>query len=334
MKKATSALAVITLAAIAGGAALTANAQLFTYSGTTTTPSSSVVSTTASSSPAETSTSSGSVLGAATSTTTSSTVPTVSPAVVSVTPQWIQVNGLTVTGMSSTLKPATLAASTPSPSCETFADQSSAFGTAVTCPAVSSYEIAVDQATVVRLRDRSVGVLANVTTGDVVNVFGSLTADGTLQATILRDLSKPQVGLVPSTGFPSGGGTTIAGTGTSNDAILSLAAALLTLFPNLAATMTSSGTLPADLRSFGATITQVNADGSFVVRLTDGRTFTVPNVIRVGTTVTLGQVVDWINAHWNSITGTASGTMPASGLMIPYNGSTSVATPSGTPNIY
>jgi hypothetical protein len=194
---------------------------------------------------------------------------------------WVQLNGLIVSAVSGTTPPGTIAASNPRAICVWFFAKTSPVGTTGPCPVISSSQIQVNAGAMILLRDRTRGVLANVTPGDEINAFGFFGTDGTFQAAIVRDLSKPQVGLVPNTG-----GTTIT-----------------TLFPALS-NLDLSG-----LSNLSATITQVNADGSFVVQLSNGRTFTVPNFIHVGQTVSFQQLVNWINNKLNAFSSSTNATI-------------------------
>lgn len=53
------------------------------------------------------------------------------------------------------------------------------------------YRIEVDSATRLLLRDRSAASLRDFTSGDQINVFGYYNPDGSIQAYLVRDLSKP-----------------------------------------------------------------------------------------------------------------------------------------------
>ena len=54
-----------------------------------------------------------------------------------------------------------------------------------------AYRIEIDASTRLRLRDQSSATLADLAAGDQINIFGIYNSDGTIQALILRDLSKP-----------------------------------------------------------------------------------------------------------------------------------------------
>lgn len=55
----------------------------------------------------------------------------------------------------------------------------------------ASYRIEVDQNTQLMLRDRTPTTLADFSVGDQINVFGFYNTDGSIQAYLVRDLSKP-----------------------------------------------------------------------------------------------------------------------------------------------
>lgn len=112
----------------------------------------------------------------------------------------------------------------PSVSCLKFDTQSSASGRAISCPTPPSsttttlqfatgtatggtsaspmiyppypfryqpYRIEIDASTQLILRDRTVATLASFSSGDQINVFGYYNTDGSIQAYLVRDLSKP-----------------------------------------------------------------------------------------------------------------------------------------------
>ena len=54
-----------------------------------------------------------------------------------------------------------------------------------------AYRIEVDASTELYLRDRTPATLSNFAAGDQINVFGYYNADGSIQAYLVRDLSKP-----------------------------------------------------------------------------------------------------------------------------------------------
>jgi hypothetical protein len=58
-------------------------------------------------------------------------------------------------------------------------------------PQYAPYRIEVGAGTVLLLRDRTHATLADFSAGDEINVFGYYNTDGTIQAYLVRDLSKP-----------------------------------------------------------------------------------------------------------------------------------------------
>ncbi len=101
------------------------------------------------------------------------------------------------------------------PTCYKYESESDNTGTAVACPALPAtstsngqtapgsatasppnfmyrpYHIEVDASTRLFLRDRSQGTLTDFSAGDTINVFGYYNSDGSIQAYLVRDLSKP-----------------------------------------------------------------------------------------------------------------------------------------------
>ncbi len=103
--------------------------------------------------------------------------------------------------------------------CYKFNDQDAERGQTITCPApkvapsattpvtqpasgntvsptmypirYQSYRIAVDASTRLLLRDRTIATLSDFSAGDKINVFGYYNNDGSIQAYLVRDLSKP-----------------------------------------------------------------------------------------------------------------------------------------------
>ncbi|RJQ28452.1 hypothetical protein C4571_03715 [Candidatus Parcubacteria bacterium] len=61
----------------------------------------------------------------------------------------------------------------------------------VTSSAFPNFRIAVQNDTKLILRDRQAGSLSNFGKGDRINVFGVYTEEGTLRATVLRNITKP-----------------------------------------------------------------------------------------------------------------------------------------------
>ncbi len=73
-----------------------------------------------------------------------------------------------------------------------------AAGSAVATPMMPAYpiryqpyRIEVDASTLLTLRDRTAASLSDFTSGDTINVFGYYNSDGSIQAYLVRDLSKP-----------------------------------------------------------------------------------------------------------------------------------------------
>ncbi|HUZ92712.1 MAG TPA: DUF5666 domain-containing protein [Candidatus Paceibacterota bacterium] len=58
-------------------------------------------------------------------------------------------------------------------------------------PPVFAYRIEIAANTILRLRDQSPATLADFAPGDSINVYGAYNQDGSIQAYIVRDLSKP-----------------------------------------------------------------------------------------------------------------------------------------------
>jgi hypothetical protein len=92
--------------------------------------------------------------------------------------------------------------------CLQFESQTSANAQSIICPTppivsggengsnpvqAPSYRIEGSTSTVLSLRDRTVATLADFATGDQINVFGYYNSDGSIQAYLVRDLSRPMV---------------------------------------------------------------------------------------------------------------------------------------------
>ena len=95
--------------------------------------------------------------------------------------------------------------------CLKFENENSAAGRTITCPTPSStsstgsktyspnqlsiayplYRIEVDQNTRLYLRDKTQATLSDFASGDKINVFGFYNSDGSIQAYIARNISKP-----------------------------------------------------------------------------------------------------------------------------------------------
>jgi Domain of unknown function (DUF5666) len=301
--------------------------------------------------------------------------------------------------------PSTLPSAASPATCFKFDSQNSAVRRAVTCPtppfvtapttqtAPSSttsgnaaspmmypirympYRIEVDASTRLLLRDRTVGTPADFSPGDLINVFGYYNSDGSIQAYLVRDLSKPAVdeffqlnnvevasisantipatlvvtqsGGFPCYGFGSGGATMKqpiacplgAGASANNPALqnLSVPTALAPSWQllrkyvitidartilldnnrtnislsdirigdqlNIYGDTSDNGqtiradiirdlSIPATPSTFSGSVTQMNADGTFVVQTNDGRTVTVQNPIQVGAAMQLTGLLD------------------------------------------
>jgi len=239
-------------------------------------------------------------------------------------------------------------------------------------PVNPSYRIEVNAATRLSLRDRTVATLADFTQGDQVNVFGYYNADGSIQAYLVRDISKPvqtetmqlnnvkivsisgtaipatiavaQEQSAPCYGYDTGSGKPIMcplglpsfsnNTATQNvtppqamapnwvmlrkyavtvDAqtvLLDKNRTALTLSnlkvgdtlnvygetsdngQTLNADIVRDLSIPPSASNYSGKITQVNADGSFVIQTDDGQTITVQGAIQTGAAVTVRGVLD------------------------------------------
>lgn len=179
-------IALIAAVATAGGIA---DAQLFPYTGSTT---AATATTTTTSTSITTTTSS-------TSSTPSSSLPlptpTISaPAPIPVAPGYIQLNGLTVLTASPVNTPVIVTAENPA-SCESFAtlDASATSGVEIPCPmpeGISTFSVLVSGTTDVLLNDRAAATFASIMPGDIINAFGYYDGLGTVEASIVRDLSQ------------------------------------------------------------------------------------------------------------------------------------------------
>lgn len=240
-------------------------------------------------------------------------------------------------------------------------------------PVSQTYRIEVDSNTEFMLRDRTAAQLSDFSAGDQINVYGYYNTDGSIQAFIVRDLSKPvettsmqlnNVTLVSVSASTTPATLAVTQTVTapclgfdSNGSALSIACPMgvssfsanpatanvtppAALMPNwvmlrkyvvnvdsrtiildrnrgelsLASltpgdslniygeTSDNGQTITADIirdlsippaaTTITGTVSQVNADGSFVIRTTDGRTLTVQNPISAGETVTLQGILN------------------------------------------
>ena len=115
---------------------------------------------------------------------------------------FIQFNNLVIQSVSAANPPAEILVSNPavvypageSSACYHYDTQSSVSGQAIYCPTPPTtyqYRIEVDASTRLLLRDRTAATLSSFSSGDQINVFGYYNSDGTIQAYLIRDLSKP-----------------------------------------------------------------------------------------------------------------------------------------------
>jgi hypothetical protein len=218
MKKIALAAAVAAIGTLAAATVPFANAQLFIY-GATTTASSSVAGTTdtntstaTSTLTATSSTSSASSSSSLSPTTTSSApAPTTTVTALSMplTAGFIQFNGLVVNSIGSiTLPTVILANATSTVTCESYATEFADIGMIIPCPMATSatsantsstttstipFQVNLTSATQLLLSDRTNAILANITPGDTVNVFGYYDGTDMIQAEVIRDLSKPAI---------------------------------------------------------------------------------------------------------------------------------------------
>ncbi|MDO8516226.1 MAG: DUF5666 domain-containing protein, partial [bacterium] len=229
------------------------------------------------------------------------------------------------------------------------------------------YRIKIDASTRLYLRDRRAATLGDFTSGDKINVFGYYNADGSIQAYLVRDLSKPvisefiqlnNVTLVsisatsrpatlvvaqsqwyPCYGFGVDGGArqsmpcpmgvmSPAGNAAMKDLaspqmivpewammrkyVVRIDAGTVILDSNrtqlqlsdlrvgdelnvygetldngqtISADIVRDLSVPATPKTLNGTVSQVNADGSFVIKTDDGQVITVSNSIKVGVRV-------------------------------------------------
>lgn len=243
----------------------------------------------------------------------------------------------------------------------------------IALPPPRAYRIEVDANTEIMLRDRTAAQLADLSSGDEINVYGYYNIDGSIQAFIVRDLSKPivttsmqlnnvtlvsvsasttpttlavtQTVMAPCFGFgangaarsiacPMGVPSFSANSATANvtppQALMPNWAMLRKYVVNvdsrtiildrnrtelplgsltpgdslniygetsdngqtLTADIVRDLSVPAAATTITGTVSQVNADGSFVIQTTDGRTITVQNPISVGEAVTLQGIIN------------------------------------------
>lgn len=173
-----------------------ANAQLFPYSESTTVATSSL----------PTITTTTSTVAAMTTSSNSNTPSSSLPSPMPTAPGFIQFNNLNVITVSPVDDPADILADNPV-SCEEFAtvDSPPSSGIPTPCPVFegsSTYSIQVGDVTQLLLADRTPATLDNITASDTINAFGYYDGLGNVQASVVRDLSKPY-GATPSTAAPT-----------------------------------------------------------------------------------------------------------------------------------
>jgi len=284
--------------------------------------------------------------------------------------------------------------------CFQFQSQSASIGTSAPCPVPPTasgtsaiYNINISGSTELLLSNRATATLSDFAPGDTINVFGYYNADGSIQASIVRNLSNPGGTTNPSPVGPtqaiqldnvtlnSMSGTVVPATlavtqaiglpcyGFANDGSESTIACpvgisafsdntatanvtpLASLVPvwqslhkyvvNINANttildrnrnsiplsslstgdslnvygVTSDGgqtvtanivrdlSIPATASEYTGTVTQVNADGSFVIQTNNGQTLTVQSPVTVGATVAVQGVLNatdsTISQVWN-----------------------------------
>ncbi len=347
--------------------------------------------------------------------------PTDGPALISpgpvsppITPGFVQFNTLTVQSVAATVSNTTgVITATGASTCLRFNSESDAQGESIACPmqaqtapgtptAVANgstsstnympvppvYQntvtIEVSPSTQLILRDRTQASLSDFSQGDQINVFGYYNADGSIQAYLVRDISKPaetqtmqldNVTLVsiaesgvgtsatlavtqavgsPCLGFDANSsGAAIACPMGVSDFSANPATANVTapsaLAPNwmmlhkyvvtvdsrtiildrnrnqLSLSSLNTGdmlnvygessdngqtitadiirdlSLPVTASAYTGTVTAINADGSFVIKMNNGSTVTVENPITVGATVTVRGLMSSLNNTISSV---------------------------------
>jgi len=240
-----------------------ANAQLFP-AGSTTTPSSSVINATTTTSSTVAASSSTSTAMTATAT---STVAAPLPAVNPLSAEYMQMSGLAVASIGTTASgtSVTQVMATVPPSgaaCEQFITDSSPIGTSVACPVATPmmtptsttsspayynpYAVVVDAATQVEANDRTPMAVANIMPGDAINVYGYYDGTGTMDAEIVRDLSRSSAGGTVTTGAGITAGTsTTAELQAELNQLETLAIQLEAELGMATTTVSSTATLPA-----------------------------------------------------------------------------------------
>ncbi len=298
------------------------------------------------------------------------------------------------------------------------------------------YRIEIDASTKLSLRDRTPATLANFSAGDTINVFGYYNADGSIQAYLIRDLSKPaeaqtiqlenltllsisgtsapatlavtQTQYAPCYGFDQSDAKSIracplgvqsfSANAATKDVetpeamrpnwamlrkyVVNVSAQTIILDRNrtkltladlqagdtlnvYGGTSDNGQTIDADIVrdlsippaavTTSGKVTQVNADGSFVIQTNDGRALTVQNPIQVGAAVTLTGVLDTLKNVLSQVSqmyfgnnggvtvgggvgvsGSGGTIAPTPGVMnaMPINGGPIPTSTPGRPNIY
>jgi hypothetical protein len=150
---------------------------------------------------------------------------TLTPTPASATPSagYIQFNDLAVTSISagtssasgSTSGAVIIATPLSQPgTCLSFTGPTDTVGTSVSCPIpptgtvstsspTGTYSIDLTGSTQLLLSNRATAILGNITSGDVINVYGYYDGAGNVQAQIVRDLSKPAAPGVIGTPVPA-----------------------------------------------------------------------------------------------------------------------------------
>lgn len=106
---------------------------------------------------------------------------------------FIEFDGLTVTGAASSIAPGSFAASQSlSTSCHNYPSIDAATSILIACPTDSAAGVnaLVTPSTQILLENYVRGTLGNIAAGNIVNVLGQYLDNGTLQAYSIRDLSE------------------------------------------------------------------------------------------------------------------------------------------------
>ncbi len=322
---------------------------------------------------------------------------------------FVQFNSLTIQSVSATAAPAEIVANGNSIGCLSFESQNAAIGIPTICPSpmagasggagsgsgtgpahytlpptyANSYRIEISATTQIILRDRTQASLSDLAQGDQINVFGFYNADGSVQAYLVRDLSKPAqtetvqlnnvtlvsvsgislpatLAVTQGTGDPCYGFYGGAATGAvpcpmgissfSANAATANVTAPAKLAPqwmmlhkyavnvdartiildrnrnqlslsslntgdslNIYGESSNNGqtiiadiirdiSIPAAASSYTGTVTTVNADGSFVITLSNGTIVTVQNPLTAGQTVTVYGLMNAPSSTISSVT--------------------------------